>query len=646
MAANVPWSPLDNKVLVSNGVISMDVEGGMIHTSKNGVVKITRAKLREERFKFKDVLLKFINKNEASALGLGFQVEMQAAFCRTIRERYLVHVYNVIHTQRWLWIPMEPMEMNLVEAKSMMGGKGMSEERCRTWFSMILDALRYMHHKGWTHRNIRPSSILFDEWLERVVLGGFSQVFQVKRGHTLEDNPESDVYFKGCGPRRLEGSPYDPYAEDVYALGMLIFTTIADNCILNDADDDIDTSLLTSYLNTQFRHEVNASNLSKEGKELVLNMTSLSESDRPKVRDIIKSAWVTSTINPKSPYVQWPHNRPGSEFAKTFKPPGSTGWDEKNITFPKKIEAAGYRVEHKIGAGGFGSVYKAWKGKQPMACKVIDIQQITKHSPRHAKRYRRELEIIQSYNHPNICKVYDIFIERNRHGYKKTQKDGEDRKIFIFMELCLNDLNHVCRFNHGKRLHDVHARIYLLGVAKGLNYLHMMRVAHRDMKMDNILVRSKTEACVTDFSFAKETPRTVPADTFLGTMKYRSPEILAEDRPYDPYAADVWAYGLCIVSSVTGKHLFQTNGQANQRLMRELVKKTDQLIAAAEISDQARDLVYKCMQFRERDRIPFATVINHEWFHTQREKLTYKTWQEQAGTPPDPRIPPPPLFLQ
>ena len=415
-------------------------------------------------------------------------------------------------------------------------------------------------------------------------------------------------------------------------------------------DDDTDRSQLSSYMSGGLRDEVNSSKLSKDGKELVLSMTNLNDSRRPKMRDIIKSPWITSSKDPKSPYIQWPHARTEpTEFGKLFEPrlPGIHGWDEdKNATLPKKVEAAGYRIEHKLGAGSFGSVYKAWKGNKPMAMKVIDLKQINRMDKKLAKKYTREIEIIQSYNHPNICKVYDIFVERNRHGRHKTKKMGENRKIFIFMELCLNDLSHVCRFNPGKRLHEVHAKIYLLGVAKGLNYLHTMGVAHRDMKMDNILVRSKKEACITDFSFAKETPRMVPADTFIGTMKYRSPEILAMDRPYDPYAADVWAYGLCIVYSVTGKHLFQTQGRPTPQMMRDLVLQTEQLIAASEISDQARDLVYKCMQFRERDRIPFAAVIKHDWFFTQREKLTYKTWPQQAGPPPDPTHPPPPLFLQ
>ena len=225
MAVNFPWNHADNKVLFSNGVVATDVEGDMIHTSKNGFSKITKGRFREERVRWKDVALKFIDKNRAKAAGLEDQMEMQAVFCGTVRERYLVTVYAVVQVQRWLWIAMEEMSFTLVEAKVLTMSKGLSEERCRTWFSMIIDALRYMHHKGWTHRNIRPSSIMFDSELERVVLGGFCQVFQCKRGSTVQDNLRSDVYFKGCGPRRLAGGPYDPYAEDVYALGILIFMT-------------------------------------------------------------------------------------------------------------------------------------------------------------------------------------------------------------------------------------------------------------------------------------------------------------------------------------------------------------------------------------------------------------------------------------
>lgn len=78
------------------------------------------------------------------------------------------------------------------------------------------------------------------------------------------------------------------------------------------------------------------------------------------------------------------------------------------------MEAAGYRIEDKIGSGGFGSVYRGWKGHRPIAIKIIDL---IHQSEDYKKRFKdRELDILRHYNHENICKVYDIFIERNRYG--------------------------------------------------------------------------------------------------------------------------------------------------------------------------------------------------------------------------------------
>ena len=233
------------------------------------------------------------------------------------------------------------------------------------------------------------------------------------------------------------------------------------------------------------------------------------------------------------------------------------------------------------------------------------------------------------------------------------------------MDLAKGDMEHLMKEQKpGKKLSEIHARPLLLGAAKGVEYLHTKRVCHRDLKLPNILYKSKRHALIADFSFAKETPHTVLTSTWIGTLRYQSPEILKgeEMKGYNPYSADTWAYGCCLYAAITGSLPFQAlDKQQMKVIQKEVIQEKviqekviqkevmqekviqEKVIQKAQVSDQARDLLFKTMIYDEKDRIPFHNIINHEWFRC--DKFTYQSWPQSINvSPPDPSAPVPPLL--
>jgi len=104
-------------------------------------------------------------------------------------------------------------------------------------------------------------------------------------------------------------------------------------------------------------------------------------------------------------------------------------------------------------------------------------------------------------------------------------------------------------------------------VLGGVNYLHEHGIAHRDIKLENLLMTDDGYIKITDFGVSevfcgdhpgipssrglcgqgmKEPRRSAPG--ICGSKPYISPEVLAHDREYDPSKLDVWSCGILFMT--------------------------------------------------------------------------------------------------
>jgi serine/threonine protein kinase len=98
-------------------------------------------------------------------------------------------------------------------------------------------------------------------------------------------------------------------------------------------------------------------------------------------------------------------------------------------------------------------------------------------------------------------------------------------------------------------------------LAESVRYLHEMDIVHRDIKLENILLKDlldDTKCVLCDFGFAKKTKEDCRTD--CGTRNYAAPEILM-GKSYGK-AVDVWALGIVLFTLATGYHPFDTGSTA------------------------------------------------------------------------------------
>lgn len=236
-----------------------------------------------------------------------------------------------------------------------------------------------------------------------------------------------------------------------------------------------------------------------------------------------------------------------------------------------KINISNYKVINKLKSGSYGSVYIVLDQKtfQQYAAKVLytDDDKI-----QYQKLINREVEIMMRVQHPTIIRL---------HGYSLTDFDGLNN-VTILMDLAeygsLSDLiKKPVSFQNSIDYDNTARQIILVGVARGMMYLHKHNVIHRDLKPDNVLLDSYLHPHITDFGLSKffQTGHSKEQSQACGTTLYEAPEIIKTATKYD-CKADVYSFGILMYEVLTQQHPFPlyekgelTEYELNQKIVNE-----------------------------------------------------------------------------
>lgn len=101
------------------------------------------------------------------------------------------------------------------------------------------------------------------------------------------------------------------------------------------------------------------------------------------------------------------------------------------------------------------------------------------------------------------------------------------------------------------RFTDNEARHYFRQLIVGLEYLHNNQIAHRDLKLENLLVFEKNKIKIGDFGLSSHMKVGKFMETFRGTARYADPEILKK-KQYSAMVADIWSCGIILYGMLTG----------------------------------------------------------------------------------------------
>ncbi|XP_031124009.1 G-type lectin S-receptor-like serine/threonine-protein kinase At1g67520 isoform X2 [Ipomoea triloba] len=196
---------------------------------------------------------------------------------------------------------------------------------------------------------------------------------------------------------------------------------------------------------------------------------------------------------------------------------------------------------HKLGQGGFGSVYK---GVTPEGQEVA-IKQLSESSKQGLVEFKNEVVLIAKLQHTNLVKLLGFCIHENQKMLIYEFMPNKSLDFFLF------DPNRKEQLTWEKRLSIIE------GIAQGLLYLHKysrVRIIHRDMKAGNILLDENMNPKISDFGMAKILKQNLTnANTMRlsGTFGYMAPEYAMEG--IFSTKSDVYSFGVLVLEIISGK---------------------------------------------------------------------------------------------
>jgi serine/threonine protein kinase len=204
------------------------------------------------------------------------------------------------------------------------------------------------------------------------------------------------------------------------------------------------------------------------------------------------------------------------------------------------IEAALQRDFHSIfvlTAGSQGTIVRV--GRRRSDDKRVALKCVPASPSATRESRRRETELTGQVVHANVVQSYGAY-------------EGVSWTVQV-LEFCSDTLLRVAQ-KRGRFTED-QARMAVRQVASALACCHAYRVAHRDVKLENVLVRADGSLALCDFGFARRYEEGECFTDSCGSLAYACPELLAEpcDARVYPEPADAWALGVLLYGLVAGR---------------------------------------------------------------------------------------------
>jgi serine/threonine protein kinase len=226
-----------------------------------------------------------------------------------------------------------------------------------------------------------------------------------------------------------------------------------------------------------------------------------------------------------------------------LRPPGVGSAALVPSAAPQEIELDAERFEllELVAEGGMGEVYCGLDHQTGQRVAIKRLKAGT--GPVHAEllaRFTREAEILRRLDHPNIVKMLAVM-------------EGAEQHSIVMEYVAGGSLRRELR--QRPVLAPVEALLLTLEIADALSGAHRLRVIHRDVKPENVLIALDGSVKLADFGLARIGDRSFTAPgTVLGTVAYLSPEVLGGQEV--DARTDLWSLGIVLFEMLSGVRPF------------------------------------------------------------------------------------------
>ncbi|XP_020559708.1 death-associated protein kinase 2 isoform X1 [Oryzias latipes] len=262
-----------------------------------------------------------------------------------------------------------------------------------------------------------------------------------------------------------------------------------------------------------------------------------------------------------------------------------------------------YEMGEQLGSGQF-AVVKRCKEKSSgteFAAKFIK-KRISRASRRGVKReeIEREVGILQQLQHPNIVALHDVY--ENRTDVVLIMELVSGGELFDFLA-------------QKESLSEEEATQFIKQILDGVQYLHSKRIAHFDLKPENIMLLDRNASLprikLIDFGLAHQIEAGADFKNIFGTPEFVAPEIVNYEQL--GLEADMWSIGVITYILLSGASPFL--GDTKQETLGNISAVNYEFDEDffGNTSELAKSFIRQLLEKDTRKRMAIEDALNHPW---------------------------------
>lgn len=163
-------------------------------------------------------------------------------------------------------------------------------------------------------------------------------------------------------------------------------------------------------------------------------------------------------------------------------------------------------------------------------------------------------------------------------------------------------------------------------ICDGMNYLHSNHIAHRDIKLENILIDNNNVIKIIDFGFGLYSPKDEIQTYFCGTPNYMPPEI-AWKRGYKGGNADLWSLGVLLYKMLSGEFPFK--GRTEKDLFEDIQKGIFEIPEF--ITEGAKNILIGLIKLIPEKRMNCKELMDLDWFNEVKSQFIIEPITESSN---------------
>ncbi|XP_049990805.1 sperm motility kinase X-like [Alexandromys fortis] len=285
-------------------------------------------------------------------------------------------------------------------------------------------------------------------------------------------------------------------------------------------------------------------------------------------------------------------------------------------TYEEETLSDHYVLLNTLGKGAFAEV--------KLACHLLTNMEVAVkilvNGEENDGNNRKELNFMKELEHPYIIKLFHI-IESKDHTY-------------MVLEFAARG-SLVTHIGEGGPLQQKEAQHIFCQIVCAVHYCHNNDIAHRDIKLDNILLDGKGNIKLCDFGLAIRVSSGQKCKGFCGTIEYCAPELF-DDTEYDAKAVDIWSMAVVLYAMVTASFPFKARTYSDMK--EKMLNPTYDISYAFSQNVLIAHLIVHLFTVDPEQRPTICDIRQHQWIRDREEFWKLPSSSETLCNKPNPSI--------